>query len=148
VSAPLAFVPRGVGEIVLRVRDLDSMVAFYQKTLGLEMLRRFGDDIVFLRVAEGYAGHTQIVGFFRQEMPSNFRRRAWRGHAPESTTLHHFALEIACDQYEPALAYLAALGIETDTAIHAWIGWRSIYFRDPEDNTIELVCFDERVRSD
>jgi hypothetical protein len=25
-------------------------------------------------------------------------------------------------------------------------GWRSIYVRDPEENTVELVCFDESVR--
>lgn len=146
MSVRPSFAPRGVGEIVLRVRDLDAMIAFYRKTLGVELLRRFGDDIAFLRVAEGYAGHTQIIGFFRHEMPSNFRRRAWPGHAPGSTTLHHFALEIARDDYDKALTHLAGLGIETDTAVHAWIGWRSIYFRDPEENTVELVCFDATVK--
>jgi catechol 2,3-dioxygenase-like lactoylglutathione lyase family enzyme len=143
----VSFAPRGVGEIVLRVRDLDAMVAFYQRTLGLELLKRFGDEIAFLRVAEGYGGHTQIIGFFRQDMPSNFRGRVWQEHAPERTTLHHFALEIVLEDYDRALAHLAEIGIETDTAIHAWIGWRSIYFRDPEENTVELVCFDEAVRT-
>jgi catechol 2,3-dioxygenase len=140
--------PRGVGEIVLRVRNLDIMIGFYRRTLGLELLRRFGDEIAFLRVAEGYGGHTQIIGFFRDDMPSNFRRRPWEGHEPGRTTLHHFALEIARDEYDQALAHLAELGIETDTAVHAWIGWRSIYFRDPKENTVELVCFDETARSD
>jgi catechol 2,3-dioxygenase-like lactoylglutathione lyase family enzyme len=140
------FAARGVGEIVLRVRNLDAMVAFYQKALGLDLLKRFGDDIAFLRVADGYGGHTQIIGFFRREMPSNFKRRAWRGHDTGQTTLHHFALEIPREDYDRALAHLAELGIETDTAVHAWIGWRSIYFRDPEENTVELVCFDEAVR--
>jgi catechol-2,3-dioxygenase len=71
----------------------------------------------------------------------------WPGHTPEHTTLHHFALEIAREDYDKALGRLAELGVATDTAVHPWVGWRSIYFRDPEDNTVELVCFDESVRT-
>jgi hypothetical protein len=56
------------------------------------------------------------------------------------------ALEIAHEDQDAALAHLAALGIATDSAVHPWIGWRSSYLRDPEDNTVELVCFDETVR--
>jgi catechol 2,3-dioxygenase-like lactoylglutathione lyase family enzyme len=139
------FATRGLGEIVLRVRDLDGMITFYRRVLGLELLRRISDDIAFLRVADGFGGHTEIVGFFRDRMPSNFRRRQWAGHDPTRTTLHHFALQIARDEYDSALAHFAGLGIATDTAIHSWIGWRSIYLRDPEDNTIELVCFDPTI---
>jgi catechol 2,3-dioxygenase-like lactoylglutathione lyase family enzyme len=145
MAAESGFSARGLGEIVLRVRDLDAMIAFYRRALGLELLRRISDDIAFLRVAEGFGGHTQILGFFRDRQPSNFRRREWAGHDPARTTLHHFALEIARDQYESALAHLERQGIATDTAVHAWIGWRSIYFRDPEDNTVELVCFDPAI---
>jgi catechol 2,3-dioxygenase-like lactoylglutathione lyase family enzyme len=127
------------------VRDLDQMIAFYTRVLGLELLRRISDDIAFLRVADGFGGHTQIVGFFRDRMPSNFRRHEWAGHDPARTTLHHFALEIGKDEYASALAHLERLGIATDIAIHSWIGWRSIYLRDPEDNTVELVCFDPSI---
>jgi catechol 2,3-dioxygenase-like lactoylglutathione lyase family enzyme len=142
---PTPFGIRGVGEVVLRVRALDPMIAFYRDVLGLELLRRFGDDIAFLRVAPGFGGHTQILGFFRKELPSNFRRRDWPGHEPGHTTLHHFALEMAREDHDVALAHLAALSIATDTAVHPWIGWRSIYLRDPEGNTVELVCVDEAV---
>lgn len=146
MSSSLPFHARGVGEVVLRVRDLEPMIAFYHDVLGLELLKRFGDDIAFMRVADGYGGHVQVVGFFRKEMPSTFRRREWRGHEPGHTTLHHFALEIPREEYDSALAHLARLGIAVDTAVHSWIGWRSIYLRDPEDNTVELVCFDESAR--
>ena len=74
---PLPFLPRGVGEIVLRVRDLQAMVDFYTATFGLTVLRRFDDDITFLEVAKGLEGHTQIIGLFRDHMPSNSRRAAW-----------------------------------------------------------------------
>jgi len=136
------FSTRGVGEVVLRVRDLDAMIAFYRDVLGLELLKRFDDGIAFMKVADGFCGHTQIVGFFKSELPSNFKRRAWSGHEPDRTTLHHFALEIPLEEYDSALAYFHAAGIEIDAAIHRWIGWRSIYLRDPEENTVELVCFD------
>lgn len=121
------------------------MVAFHRDALGLEVLRRFGGDIAFLRVADGFGGHTQIVGLFRDGMPSNFRRREWAGHEPARTTLHHFALSIPLDEYAPALAHFGRLGVEADTATHPWVGWRSIYVRDPEDNTVELVRFDPAV---
>ncbi len=78
-------------------------------------------------------------------MPSNFRQRRWPGHASDSTTLHHFAFEIPLDQQERARDYFAECGIETDTAVHDWIGWRSLYVRDPEGNTVELVSFDPIV---
>ncbi len=32
---------RGLGEIALRVADLDRMQGFYQEVIGLELLRRF-----------------------------------------------------------------------------------------------------------
>jgi catechol 2,3-dioxygenase len=71
-----SFSARGVGEVVLRVRDLDAMIMFYRDILGLELLKRFDDDIAFMTVADGFGGHTQIVGFFKNELPSNFKRRA------------------------------------------------------------------------
>jgi catechol 2,3-dioxygenase-like lactoylglutathione lyase family enzyme len=142
------FSPRGIGEVVVRVRDLQRMIDFYQATFGLELLKRFGDDIAFLRIADGFGGHTQIVGFFRDTMPSNFKRRAWEGHETKSTTLHHFALEIPAAEYDSAIAHFRRLGLEIDTAIHGWAGWRSIYLRDPEENTVELVCFYQSLLDD
>ena len=40
---------------------------------------------------------------------------------------------------------LTALGLTVSTATHAWCRWRSIYVLDPEDNIVELVCYDETV---
>jgi hypothetical protein len=62
------------------------MIEFYRRVLGLELLRRISDDIAFLRIADGFGGHTQ---------------------------------------YDTALTHFERLGVPTDTAIHAWIGWRS-----------------------
>ena len=89
MTADIGFTAKGVGEIVLRVRDLDGMIAFYRRALGLELLRRVSEDIAFLRVAEGFGGHTQIVGFFATASPpisTAGSGRAMIPRAPRSIT--------------------------------------------------------------
>jgi catechol 2,3-dioxygenase-like lactoylglutathione lyase family enzyme len=54
---------KGLGEIALRVADLDAMQRFYQEVVGLELLRRF-DHAAFFRIADGYGGHTQVLALF------------------------------------------------------------------------------------
>jgi hypothetical protein len=62
---------RGLGETVLRVKDLPAVRRFYTEVVGLEILQEF-DGITFLKVADGYGGHTQIVGLFHESMPVPF----------------------------------------------------------------------------
>jgi catechol-2,3-dioxygenase len=38
------------------------------------------------------------------------------------------------------------LGLQVETAEHAWVHWRSLYVSDPEGNQVELVCYDASVR--
>jgi catechol 2,3-dioxygenase-like lactoylglutathione lyase family enzyme len=133
---------RGLGETVLRVRDLETMRDFYSKVLGLEVLRQF-EHLVFLRVGDGHAGHTQIVGLFDYTVPVPLVARV--GLAAETTTLHHFALEIGLEDYWSEKERLERLGVPLTTAEHPWCHWRSIYLRDPEANIVELVCYDASV---
>ena len=44
---------KGLGEVSIRVRDLDAMRKFYEEVVGLEVLRR-DESFVFFKVAEGY----------------------------------------------------------------------------------------------
>jgi catechol 2,3-dioxygenase len=37
------------------------------------------------------------------------------------------------------------LGLQVETAEHAWVHWRSLYVSDPEGNQVELVCYDASV---
>ena len=37
---------------------------------------------------------------------------------------------------------LESLGLVKE---HTWIKWRSVYFHHPEDNGLELVCYDESL---
>jgi len=54
---------KGLGEVSIRVRDLDAMHKFYEDVVGLEVLRR-NESFVFFKVAEGYGGHTQNLALF------------------------------------------------------------------------------------
>ena len=137
--------PLGVGEVVVRVADIRRSIAFYRDILGLQLIRVLDDAIAFMRVADGVQGHTQIIGLFSKGWPSSRAGRTWDGAEPRWSTLHHFAIEIALDDYDEVLEYLTGQGLEPNVAVHAWIGWRSIYISDPDDHTVEFVCFDRAV---
>jgi catechol 2,3-dioxygenase-like lactoylglutathione lyase family enzyme len=54
--------PLGVGEVVLRVADIHRSISFYRDVLGFPLIRVLHNSIAFMRVADGVAGHTQIIG--------------------------------------------------------------------------------------
>jgi catechol-2,3-dioxygenase len=54
---------KALGEIALRVGNLDAMRRFYQEVVGLELMRRF-DHTRFIRHVLGYSGHTQVLALF------------------------------------------------------------------------------------
>lgn len=141
---PVATV-RSLGEIVLRVRDMPSMVTFYSETLGLSVLRRFEDQVAFLRIGDGFEGHTQVLALFGAALPPNADRRPWLEPDQNVTPLHHFAFAISLTDHQFALERLSSAGLKIKTATHTWIGWRAIYFLDPEGNTVELVCYDPSI---
>jgi catechol-2,3-dioxygenase len=130
---------RGLGEIALRVMDLDSMQAFYQNTIGLELLRRF-EHAAFFRLAEGFGGHTQVLALFDRSGDPGFG-----GLNAATTTVDHLAFEIDLGDFERERQRLVACGLAVRTAEHGWVHWRSLYVDDPEGNTVELVCYDPNV---
>ena len=128
-----------LGEIALRVENLDRMQRFYEQVIGLELLRRF-ETSAFFKIAPGYAGHTQLLALFdRTGEPGDARV------SERETTLDHLAFAISLADYEPEKQRLEALGLRVTTAEHAWVGWRSLYVDDPEGNTVELVCYDPGI---
>jgi catechol 2,3-dioxygenase-like lactoylglutathione lyase family enzyme len=96
-------------------------------------------------VAARHGGHTQIVGLFHESLPLPHPGDRRGEISREHTSLHHFAVEISKENYEPELQRLRALGAEPATFVHRWCRWRSIYVRDPEGNTLEYVCYDEAI---
>jgi len=54
---------RGLGEVSIRVKDLDAMSTFYEDVVGLDVLRR-DENFVFFEIADGYGGHSQNLALF------------------------------------------------------------------------------------
>jgi catechol-2,3-dioxygenase len=137
--SPVTSAVKALGEIALRVRDLNAMQDFYQNVVGLELLKRF-ETSAFFRIAEGYAGHTQILALFNRSATENYT-----GIDPQRTTVDHLAFTIALADYAREKQRLESLGLAVKTATHAWVHWRSLYFCDPDGNEVEFVCYDESV---
>jgi catechol-2,3-dioxygenase len=127
-------VVKGLGEVALRVNDLPRMKRFYQDVLGFDVLGEFG-TAALLRIADGYGGHTQVLGLFDRSVHVG----------PEHTTVDHIAFAIALGDYDAERKRLESLGLEVEVTNHQWVKWRSLYFHDPEGNEIELVCYDESL---
>ena len=133
---------KGIGEVSIRVKDLDKMRKFYEEVIGLEVIRR-EEDYVFFKVAEGYGGHTQNLALFAATIPSETKSPQL---SPEGTTLHHIALNVALEDFESERSRIEGLGLKVHATVHEWLHVRSLYFADPEGNTLEFVAYDETVR--
>ena len=131
---------KGLGEVALRVADLDAMQEFYEHAIGLALLRRF-EKAAFLKIAAGFAGHTQVLALFDRAAEPGYA-----GLSPALTTVDHLAFEIAREDFDAERKRLEQLGLAVETAEHAWVHWRSLYVRDPEGNQVELVCYDDAVQ--
>ena len=119
---------------VLHVRDVETMLDFYTRVLGFEVTDRGP-------LGEG-AGAPEII--FMSQVPTDHHQLAFlsagRG-AGRSNTHHHMAFRVS--SYDEVRAFAQALErdgrateIEPVTHGNAW----SVYFRDPEDNGVEIFC--------
>jgi catechol 2,3-dioxygenase len=130
---------RGLGEIAFRVNNLDAMQKFYEEVIGLPLMTRV-PSCAFFRIADGYGGHTQVLALFdRSQTPG------YRGTGAATSTIDHIAFEIPLADFAGELTRLKGLGLEVETAEHAWVHWRSLYVSDPEGNQVEFVCYDGSV---
>ena len=133
---------KSLGEIALRVTDLDRMQAFYENVVGLALLRRF-PNAAFFNIAEGYQGHTQILALFDRAGVAGYQ-----GLSAAQPTVDHLAFTIGLEDFQPELERLNGLGLAVRTSEHAWVQWRSRYFDDPDGNLVEFVCFDANIKPD
>src|SRR5436190_2922339 len=115
---------KSLGEIALQVNDMDTMVDFYQRVVGLDLLRHFPNNgPAFFKVAEGVEGHTQVLALFdRGTRPECAERRP---------PLDHIAFSLSLADIEDEKQRLRALGYTPRETTHGWVQWRSLYIDDP-----------------
>lgn len=128
-----------LGEVALRVENLERMERFYTETLGLTLMKRL-PHVASLSVAPDYGGHTQVLVLFdRSSTPG------YPGVSHEKTPLDHFALTIDLADYAAWKKRLEDLGLDVLAKEQRGFSWRSLFFDDPEGNVVELVCYDDSV---
>jgi catechol-2,3-dioxygenase len=137
---------KALGEIVLRVRDLEAMQEFYEKVVGLKLLERFENTMVFFRVGPDHEDHAQSLALCDQSGEADHPSLHYTGLDPEKSTLHHIAFTISVSDYEAEKERLRNLGLDVETGEHGWVHYRSLYIVDPEGNVVEFVCYDASVR--
>ncbi|WP_370273227.1 VOC family protein [Pseudooceanicola nitratireducens] len=124
----------GILEAALYAEDLDAAEAFYGGILGLEKITRVEDRHVFFRV-----GQTVLLIF-------NPARTAAGGSNPALPVPPHGAqgpghlcLRATAPQIATWVQTLETRGIAIEADFHWPNGARSIYFRDPAHNSIEIA---------
>ncbi len=113
--------------------DLESMKNFYTDILGLSVIQEERDKLIFLK-----AGESMLLIF------DPARTRTDNGSLPAHGALTppssiHFAMEIEEREYHASKQLLVSKNI----AIEKEVNWnshvKSIYFRDPAGNLVELI---------
>lgn len=120
---------RGVGHVVVKVRDRERSARFYREVIGLKEVARLGDRMVFFS-ATGQNHHDLAL----LEVGPNAAPVS-----PDGVGLYHVALKIgdSLEELRAAKAHLEAHGITkirlTDHRVS-----KSIYLNDPDGNGLEL----------
>jgi catechol 2,3-dioxygenase-like lactoylglutathione lyase family enzyme len=137
--AKRGFRPRALGEIAIRTRNIEAMTAFYHDVLGLELLSlRNQGQIVFFRLADGFAGHTTVLALFAETEAEVMAGTSGAAHS----SLHHLALSLPREEQEAAQAWLERQDLSYRIEEFPWIGWRGLFLKDPDGNSVELVAYD------
>ncbi len=122
-------VPLCVVETAVYADNLEQATAFYRDVLLLEPWGSEAGRHVFFR-----AGQSMLLIFRPAATQTGESLPAHGTRGPG-----HFALGIAAESYDAWRAHLVAHGVVVEQEI-AWpLGGRSIYFRDPAGNSVELI---------
>jgi len=116
-------------ETAIYADDLEQAEAFYHDVLGLNVLTKEPGRHVFFRV-----GNSVLLIFLAEETLKG-------GFLPPHGTTGpgHFALGIPTESLDEWKEHLAHHGVEIEQEVEWPKGGKSIYFRDPAGNSVELA---------
>ena len=119
---------RGVGHVVLKVRDLERGVTFYRDVLGLKEVARFRGRMAFFSAGDNH--HDLALLEVGPDAP---------GVERNGVGLYHVALKIgdSLDDLRAAKTHLEAHGVPIRAVTDHRVS-QSIYLNDPDDNGLVL----------
>jgi catechol 2,3-dioxygenase-like lactoylglutathione lyase family enzyme len=120
---------RAIVETAIYVDDLEAAEAFYRDVLGLEVIGREAGRHVFFRVGDG------VLLAFEPEVTLKGDMLPPHGAVGPG----HFALGVRADGLDDWCGRLEAHGVAVEKEVEWPRGGRSLYFRDPAGNSVELV---------
>jgi catechol 2,3-dioxygenase-like lactoylglutathione lyase family enzyme len=125
---------REIDHLVLRVRDIETMIRFYGEVLGCPVHRR--DEKIGLVQLRAGRGLIDLV-----PVDSEIGRAGGAAPGREGRNLDHFCLRVEPWEAGAIQAHLRAHGVapgEVAQRFGAEGQGPSIYLTDPEGNTVEL----------
>lgn len=125
---------RGLDHIVLRVADLDAMIAFYGEVLGCRVERRL-DDIGLIQLRAGQSLIDLVP------VDSKLGREGGAAPGGGGRNLDHLCLRVEPFDEAAIRRHLDAHGVAAgpvESRYGAEGAGPSIYLLDPERNTVEL----------
>jgi catechol 2,3-dioxygenase-like lactoylglutathione lyase family enzyme len=119
-----------VAEAVLYVTDIPRARQFYTEVLGLPVTNEF-EDALFLQTGQ----NSTLILFDINKLEQ--RISPIPGHGARGRG--HVSLSIAPEQMDAWRERLRAHGVAIEHEQDWSVGTHSIYFRDPDENSLELM---------
>jgi catechol 2,3-dioxygenase-like lactoylglutathione lyase family enzyme len=123
-----------VVETALYVDDMERALAFYRDVIGLRVMSA-GERLSSLDAGAG----TVLLLFRRGATARGLEFPGGRIPPHDGSGPAHFALGVASGDLDDWATFLESAGVPVESRARWSRGGRSLYFRDPDGHSVELV---------
>jgi lactoylglutathione lyase len=113
---------------VIFVRDLAAMRRFYEEVMEFPLLRELSPGWIEYRIGSTTLALAMPGGLFDDPPP------------PEGALSCQMAFRVAPDQVKACAEDLERKGVSVDGPTDRSIGHRTLFFRDPDGNVLEIYA--------